>query len=388
MSIVAPRTTTGTDVFARLGIAPIINASGTVTVLGGTVMAPEILETMRVASRTYVDLPEALRRAGEYLAERIGVPGAFISSGAAGGIASSVAAVLSGGVPEKAWALPDTGGRPNEIVVLASPPPNYIHQAAAMVGGKIVTVGAHGVATVDDFDAAIGPHTAAVLYVYPWVEATWAGAGSRAATLPAVAAVAHAKGVPVIVDAASELPPREKLTRFHREGGDLVVFSGGKGIFGPQSTGIVVGRADLTKAGWLNTAPHSSVSRGMKIGKEEVAGFVRAVEIFLERDEALVFAEWERVANVLARRLEGIPGIAVRVLIGEPRGRPPEEARCYVEIIDPVLGTGQEIFHRLQAGTPSLIVRVLDEGFFLSPMTLQAGEETLVGDLVAKALTR
>jgi uncharacterized pyridoxal phosphate-dependent enzyme len=388
MSTVAPRTTTGTNVFARLGIAPIINASGTVTVLGGSVMAPEILEAMRVASRTYVDLPEAMRRAGEYLAERIGVPGAFISSGAAGGIASSVAAVLSGGDRERAWALPDTGSRPNEIVVLASPPPNYIHQAAAMVGGKIVAVGTPARATVDDFDAAIGPKTAAVLYVYPWVEATLASAGNRAATLPAVAAVAHAKGVPVIVDAASEIPPREKLTRFHQEGGDLVVFSGGKGIFGPQSTGIVVGRADLTKAGLLNTAPHSSIGRGMKIGKEEVAGFVRAVEIFLERDESLVFANWERVANVVARRLAGIPGITVRVLAGEPRGRPPEEARCYVEIVDPALGTGLEIANRLQVGTPSLIVRVLDEGFFISPMTMQEGEETLVGELVAKALAR
>jgi D-glucosaminate-6-phosphate ammonia-lyase len=136
MSTVAPRTTQGTDVFARLGIAPIINASGTVTVLGGSVMAPEILEAMRVASRTYVDLPDAMRRAGEYLAERIGVPGAFICSGAAGGIASSVAAVLSGGVPERAWALPDTGGRPKEIVVVPWPGEHYIHQTAAMVGGK------------------------------------------------------------------------------------------------------------------------------------------------------------------------------------------------------------------------------------------------------------
>ncbi|HLZ07457.1 MAG TPA: hypothetical protein VKT80_02640, partial [Chloroflexota bacterium] len=124
MSLVAPRTSESTSVFARLGISPIINASGTVTVLGGTVMAPEILDAMREASRTYVNLPEAMRRAGEYLAERIGVPGAFISSGAAGGVASSVAAVLSGGVPERAWGLPDTGGRPNEIVVLESPPPN------------------------------------------------------------------------------------------------------------------------------------------------------------------------------------------------------------------------------------------------------------------------
>jgi len=208
LSTVAPRTTEGTDVFARLGIAPIINASGTVTVLGGSVMAPEIVEAMRVASRTYVDLPDAMRRAGEYLAERIGVQDAFICSGAAGGIASSVAAVLSGGIPEQAWALPDTGGRPNEIVVLKSPGANYIHQAAAMVGGKIVSSARRVRQTVDDFDAAIGPKTAAVLYVYPWVEDTLAGAGDRAATLPAVAAVAHAKGVPVIVDAASELPPR------------------------------------------------------------------------------------------------------------------------------------------------------------------------------------
>src|SRR5262252_1015768 len=251
------------DVYGRLGIAPIINASGTVTVLGGTVMPPEVLAAMNAAARSYIELPLLLERSGRYLAERIGVPGAFISSGAAGGIAVATAAVLSGGEQERVWDLPRTNGRPNEIVVLKSGRPNYMHQAAEMVGGKLVEVGTPEAATVDDFAAAIGPQTAAVLYVYVYVEATLAAAGSRAATLPAVAAAAHAKGVPVIVDAAAELPPREKLTRFHREGGDLVIFSGGKGIYGPQATGLVVGRANLIAACRLNASPSSAVGRGM-----------------------------------------------------------------------------------------------------------------------------
>ena len=212
------------DVYGRLGMAPIVNGSGTVTILGGTLMAEEVLSAMNAAARAYVDLPTFLERAGKYLAERIGVPGAFISSGAAGGIAVAVAAVLSNGERERAWALPKTAGRPNEIVVLKTKGANYMHQAAEMVGGTLVEVGEPGAVTVDDFAAAIGPRTAAVLYVYPYVEATLKAAGARAATLSAVGKVARERGVPVLVDAAAELPPREKLTRFHQEGrgsGDL-----------------------------------------------------------------------------------------------------------------------------------------------------------------------
>jgi L-seryl-tRNA(Ser) seleniumtransferase len=386
MAIVETTPRGAVDVFGRLGIEPFINASGTVTVLGGTVMAPEILEAMTEASHSYVDLPLLLERAGRYLAERIGVPGAFISSGAAGGIAVATAAVLSGGDPERAWALPRTDGRPNEIVAYNAEYPSYIHQAAAMVGGKLVEVGGPDGVTVDDFANAIGPQTAAVLYVYAHVELTLAKAGARAATLSAVARAAHARGVPVIVDAASELPPREKLVRFHREGGDLVVFSGGKGIYGPQSTGLVVGRADLIKACLLNGAPSSSVGRGMKVGKEEIAGFVRAVEIFLESDEVALFAEWKRRAQVVADRLQGIPGVEARVLENDGRNRPPECAACFITITDSSLGSPAEIAAKLAKGKPAIRVRHLPDGFFVCPMTLQPGEEVVVGEQLRMVL--
>jgi uncharacterized pyridoxal phosphate-dependent enzyme len=383
-SIQAPDATT--SVSARLGLGTVINASGTVTVLGGSIMPAEVVLAMNEAAKSYVDVPLLLERAGSYLAERIGVPGAFISSGAAGGIAVATAAVLSGGERERAWDLPKTNGRPNEIVVLKTGHPNYMHQAAEMVGGRLVEVGEPGAVTLDDFAAAIGPQTAAILYVYPYVEATLAKAGGRAATLSALADVAHSRGVPVIVDAAAELPPREKLRRFHREGGDLVVFSGGKGICGPQSTGLVVGRADLVAACLLNSNPNSSVGRGMKVGKEEVAGLVRAVEIFLERDEAAFLAEWRRRAQLVANHLVGIGGIEVRVLENDGRSRPPEGAACFVTITDPRHGTGSDIAAKLAQGTPSVRVRTLPDGFYVCPMTLQTGEEVIVAEKLAKVL--
>jgi L-seryl-tRNA(Ser) seleniumtransferase len=374
------------DVCARLGVGPVINASGTVTVLGGTVMPPEVVAAMNEAARSYVDLPLLLARAGSYLAERIGVPGAFISSGAAGGIAVATAAVLSGGERDRAWDLPNTNGRPNEIVVLKTGRPNYMHQAAEMVGGKLVEVGEPGAVTVDDFAAAIGPRTAAILYVYAYVEATLAKAGQRAATLAAVARTARTRGVPVIVDAAAELPPSDKLSRFHREGGDLVVFSGGKGIYGPQSTGLVVGRADLVAGCLLNSNPNSSVGRAMKVGKEEVAGLVRAVELFVDQDEPALFAEWKRRATVVADRLHGIPGVEARVIENDGRSRPPEAAACFVTIVDPALGSGSEIVEKLARGTPSIRVRPLPDGFFVCPMTLQVGDEVVVGEQLARVL--
>lgn len=387
MSTIDTRPAATGSVYSRLGLDPVINANGTVTILGGSIMPEEVVAAMREASRSYVDLPLLLRRSGEYLAGRIGVPAAFISTGAAGGIAVGIAGILSGGQSEGAWSLPDTAGRPNEIIVLRTAEPNYMHQAARMVGGKIVSVGEPGRVTVDDFAAAINERTAAILYVYPYLDETLARAGERAATLSAVAAVAQARGVPVVVDAAAELPPREKLSRFHREGGDLVIFSGGKGMCGPQSTGLVVGRSDLIEACLLNSNPNSAVGRGMKVGKEEVAGLVRAVELFLERDETAVFAEWSRRAHVVADRLANVNGIRAHVEVGDPRGRPPEEPRCYVDLLDPAHGTPSEVVDRLASGTPSVRVRVLSNGFFVSTMTLQEGEEAIVAERIAAVLS-
>lgn len=373
-------------IYDRIGLRPFINATGTVTVHGGSLMPPEVLDAMREAAVGFVDIPEFHEKAGRYLADLIGVPGAFISSGAAGGIAVAVAAALTGGDPAKAHDLPHVAGRPNEVVALRTGRPNYMHQAAEMVGGRIVEVGSRDAATVDDFAAALGRKTAAILYVYPYVEATLEQAGDRAATVSAVAGVARRVGVPLIVDAAAEVPPREKLRRFHAEGADLAIFSGGKGIRGPQSTGLVVGRADLIAACRLNSNPASSVGRGMKVGKEEMAGLVRAVELFMEQDEAALFAGWERQSRVVADRLAGIPGIRAYVRAGDPRGRPPEVPRCFVEIEDPARGTSRDLAERLAAGDPPVRVRALPNGIFAEPMTLQPGEEEVVGEQIARAL--
>jgi L-seryl-tRNA(Ser) seleniumtransferase len=373
-------------VYERVGVAPFINASGTVTVLGGSLMEPEVLAAMREAANAYVDIPKFLENAGDYLAELIGVPGVCICSGAAGGVAVAVAAALTGDDPAYVYALPRTGDRPNEIIALSSPRPNYIHQAAEIVGGKIVEVGIPGKATVDDFAAAIGLKTAAILYVYPWVEATLATAGNKGATISAVANLARAHGVPLIVDAASELPPRDKLRTLHDDGADLVVFSGGKGIFGPQATGMIVGRAELSRACRLNGSPHSSVARGMKIGKEETAGLIAAVERFMARDERAAFAEWERRARTIASIIGDVPGATVRVAFPDPRGRPPELPRCFIELHDPALGTPRELLDRLVAGSPSVHVRLLADGVFIETMTLKAGEDQIVGERVRDAL--
>src|SRR5437588_6338702 len=138
------------SVYEKLGIVPFINATGTVTVNGGSVMPTEVVEAMSQAAKHYVDIPAFHERGGKYLAELIGVPGVFISSGAAGGIAVAIAAVLTGNDPEKSYALPKTDGRPNEVVAVKSGRPNYMYQAAEMVGGSVVEVGSREAVTVDD----------------------------------------------------------------------------------------------------------------------------------------------------------------------------------------------------------------------------------------------
>ena len=295
-----------TNVYTALGVPTIINAKGPATRLSGGIMRPEVAEAMAMASSHCVDMAVLQARASVIIAEATGAEAGYVTSGAAAGLLLGTAACVTGLDPGRMNRLPDAAGMKNEVVIVRSQRNLYDHALRA-AGVRLVEVGlpdryaGAGVRDAEAFEIAdaIGERTAAVHWV--------AAAGARPA-LADVVAVAHAAGVPVLVDAAAQLPPAENLRRFIAAGADLVAFSGGKAIGGPQASGILCGRRDLIMAAalqnldldiffdqWapppqlidkarLKGLPQHGIGRACKVGKEEIVGLLTALRLFLEED--------------------------------------------------------------------------------------------------------
>lgn len=325
-------------VYDELGLKPVINASGTLTRLGGSRMHPEVLAAMAEAAATFVPIDDLQERAGAEIASICGAEAAYVVVGAAAGLALATAACVAGLDVAAMDRLPDTTGLKNEVVVQRGHRNAYDH-AIRSAGVRFVEVGYLG------YPGAGG--------TYPWqveqaiTERTAAVACPILDTpgtvpLPVVAEIAHAKGVPVIVDAAAELPPRANLRRFIDEGADLVVFSGGKAIGGPQASGILAGRTDLIAsvalqhqdmdvrpetwsrrgmlAGGLRGVPHQGFGRSMKVGREEIVGLLVALRRFAAGSDEADLARFHALLDPVEAALAGLPG--VRACRRVPAGKP------------------------------------------------------------------
>ena len=364
--------------YQRLGLRPFINARGTITTLGGSIMPAPVVEAMAEASRQFVHLNELHEKAGARIAELTGAEAAFVSSGAAGGMLLAGAACLTGTDPRAIAQLPDVGDRPNQFVISLVDSHYYVHQGFRLSGGELVKVGTTKNVTLDDYVAGIGPKTAAVVYFL----------GSQPLSeLPALVDAAHERNVPVIVDAAAQLPPRSNLTDLPAMGCDLSVFSGGKGLFGPQSSGLILGRKDLIAACHLNSNPHSAIGRGMKVGKEEICGLLRAVELFFEMDEAAVIAEWERRCRIVAEAVEGIAGIEARFTKAYENKFPPASPLVHLNFGDTAPLSAGDVVRALEEGEPSILVSGGDTALSVGPQTLLDGEAEIIADRLHRILT-
>ncbi len=238
-----------------------------------------------------------------------------------------------------------------------------------MCGGTLVKVGTPHSVRARDYADGISERTAACVFFL---------GSQRREQLPEIIEVSHARGVPVIVDAAAQLPPRANLTELTAMGADLVIFSGGKGLSGPQSTGLILGRADLVRACRINSNPHSGVGRGMKVGKEEICGLLRAVELFFEQDEEAVVAEWVRRCHLIAETAAGVPGV-------EPEYQPPyaNQFPPASPLIHLVFGsyapiTAAQVARELEAGEPSVLAGCSRYVVSVGPQTLQNGEAEII----------
>lgn len=359
-------------VYDQLGVRPIINACGTLTRIGGSRMAHEVLAAMTEAAASFVHIDELQARAGKAIAEITGAEAGYVTTGAAAGLALATAACVAGLDVGKMDRLPDTTGMKNEIVVQRGHRNAYDHGIRA-AGIKFVEVGYLGYPGAGgtmpwQIDEAITERTAAVACPILDTPGT--------ITLPRVAEIAHAKGVPVIVDAAAELPPRSNLRRFITEGADLVTFSGGKAIGGPQASGILAGRADLIASvalqhqdmdvreetwnrrdliagGTVRGIPHQGFGRAMKVGREEIVGLITALKRYAAGSDEDDAARWSESLIGIAALAGEIDGVLVHQRFNPKRPIP----SLVIDIDESIVGfTAYDVVNRLLSGDRPIAV--------------------------------
>jgi uncharacterized pyridoxal phosphate-dependent enzyme len=359
------------DIYRRMGVEPLINAAGTLTVLTNSVLVPEAREAMAEASRYFVPLVELLRAAGARIAELSGAEAAMVTSGSAGAILLATAACVTGGDEEKVVRLPDTGGMKDEVVIPKTHRIPFDHAARA-VGVKMVEV-----ETSSDLDAAIGPRTAMLFFVN---RAESSGPISREAFIRA----GKRAGVPVFNDAAAELPPADNLKGFVREGFDLVCFSGGKALCGPAATGILVGRRDLIEAAQLNSYCHAdTLGRAAKVGKEQIMGLLAALEAYVRRDHEEDQRRWREYLKRIADDVGHVATTASEIFV------PPDRDYPYLRVSWDVekLGLGyQDCRDVLMEGAPRIAVIAGREGIEIISINLSAGEDRIIGLRLSEVL--
>ena len=377
--------TTGGNFYNRLGVKRIINAASWITVYGGSIMPPAVVQAMDDASHWFVDMHELNEKAGNIIATLTGAEAGLVTAGSAAGMVLEAAATMAGNDPAKIWQLPDTSNMKNEIILHRAHRVNYDHSFRA-AGAMLVEIGNASTTQEWELENAINENTAAVAYIF----------GPRrggAIPLRRTVEIAHQHDIPVIVDAAAMLPPLENLSRFIEEGADLVSFSGGKGVMGPQSTGILAGRADLIEAAYANGAPNSvSVGRAAKVCKEEIAGLITALEIFVDTDFEAVNANWRAKCVHVVDELKEIPGL--RVELEEARPDHLEGGSNFAKAVihfdqDWNAPNIEDITQMLFDGDPGVRVGLSDIGDALAvyPVALQPGEEEILAARLKEVLT-
>jgi L-seryl-tRNA(Ser) seleniumtransferase len=355
------------EIYRQLGVRPLINALSTYTRLGGSIMPPEVTAAMAEAAASHVNLEELQTAVSNRIAELTHNEAAYVSCGAAAGLVLATAACITGDEPAAMRRLPDLTGLKNEVIVHRSHRNGYDH-AVRSVGVRLVEIGP----AAWEMEAAINDKTALAF----WTQAGMTGYADL--PLEQFIAIAHAHGVPVVIDAAAQLPPVENLWRFTHMGADLVVFSGGKDLHGPQASGLILGRRDLIQACAANGNPNAGIGRPMKVGKEELVGVLAAVKWYLGLDHAARAAEHERIVKDWCAALNAISGVCAERCFPNGAGQPVPRAKV---TLDPArLGlTADDLVQRLLDGDPSIAVAPNDAtSLYLNPYTLGPGEDIIV----------
>ncbi len=360
----APARTAGPEVYTRIGVQPFINCTATYTINGGSAMLPEVIATIEQASHYHVNLDELMEKVGDRLAQLLQVEWGIVTAGAASALTHATAGCIAGADPEKMQRLPNLDGLKNEVIMPRESRNPYDH-AVRTLGVKVIEVNSPG-----ELEAAIGPRTALI-------ELLGNHFGGAKLDLKDIAPIARKAGVPILVDAAADylIVPNPYLAL----GAGLVAYSGGKIIRGPQTAGLLVGRRDLVRAAWANSAPHHAFGRALKVSKEEIVGMLRAVEVWrTERDVQADFREWQSWYEHITEQITRVPGVRAEVR-GPARGGP--FPILNVSWDPETIGlTAGEIGRQLLDGKPRIMSHAEGEGhaFPIRPVAMNPGEYKIV----------
>ncbi len=371
-------------VYQKLGVKTKINAVGNGTAIGGSIMAPEVIAAMQEAGQNFINLNELLAKAGQYIADVVGVEACYITSGAAGGVLISTAACMTGKDWAKVHQLPDTKGMKNEVVMQVMQR-NYYELMVREAGAKLVEIGLANTTNSWHLEAALNEQTAAIIHFVAY-------SPPQDLPLEDVIKIAHKRDVPVVVDAAAEFPTFSILRHYIDMGADLVIFSGGKGIRGPQSSGLILGRRDLIEACAMNGSPYHGVGRPCKVGKEEIVGLVTAIELFSDPEyERKELEGWHLRTGYIVETLSDLSHVTVES--GFPSdfagvetnpGIVPVSVVTWDNNAIPV--TKEEAAAALLEGEPGIYVATSRDGIVIAPHTLLPGEERIVAERVGAVL--
>lgn len=380
------------NVYTKLGIKTVINCRGTWTYLSGSLQFPEARAAQAEASRYFVNMVELQKAAGRKLAELTGAESGMITSGAAGSMAASTAACMAGTDPAKIWQLPDPTGMKHEVIMAGGR--SAFDSAIRLTGAKLILV-----ETPEEIANAINDNTAMIYTT---------DLGDK---LAKQLAIAKSRNVPMLLDDAAGIPPADNLKLYAQMKIDLYTFSGGKGLQGPQCSGVLLGRKDLIEAAMRNSAPwEGAVCRPMKVGKEEVIGCLAAIETWLKIDPKKLYDEWNARVDRIAKLVETVPGVTTSVYIPDDGNRYPtlkvswdQDAWGYTiqDCVDQ-LRASEPVIEVLGADNPSLVPAVREgiqkakptrkerqrvNHIELVSMTIQPGEEMIVGQRLRELLS-
>jgi uncharacterized pyridoxal phosphate-dependent enzyme len=379
------------EIYARIGARVIINGRGTYTYLSGSVELPVVREAMRAASFNYVNMYDLQTAAGAYLAKIAGAESGMVTSGSAGSMSAATAACLAGSDPVKIYQLPDTTGMKSEVIMIGGR--SAFDSAIRLAGAKLVVV-----PSVDGLQAAINSNTAMI----------YDASQRDDETIKKILAISKPAGVPLLVDAAAGIPPFENFSRFAKLGVDMYCFSGGKGMCGPQDSGILLGRKDLIEAARYNCAPwEGSVCRPMKVGKEEIMGIIAAVDYWSKADPNAQWHEWQQRADHMLAAVKDIPGLAAEIIVPPNSNSFPtlaltwDEKKFGLSVMECAaqLREGDPSIETLTPVNPSTVMNRLKDlnhpprqgnaplRLQVASLTLQPGEEVIVGRRLHEVLT-
>jgi uncharacterized pyridoxal phosphate-dependent enzyme len=361
------------DYFAELGVRPFINAAGTYTTLTASLMAPEVMQAIDYCSKQYVHLIELHDRVGERIASLIGCEAAMVSAGAASALTLGTAACMTGANEDLIRRLPDTTGMKTEVIIQKSHRYGYDH-AVRNCGTHFVEV-----ETREQLENAVNGNTVMMLFF-------------NAATPPApikaeeFAQLGKKHGVPTFNDAAADVPPVSHLSAYLKMGFDLVTFSGGKGIRGPQSAGLLLGRKDLIHAARLNASPNSdAIGRGMKVNKEELVGMMAAVEAYIKKDHEAEWRDWEGRVKTIADSVGPVNSVKAEPFVPEISNSVPHLRITWDE--SQLKITAAEATKKLLDGNPSIELRPgAPKGIEVAVWMMQPGEAQIVARRIREVL--